>query len=541
MNDFKLLLYKDYLIVLNNIRLILKNPFRLLPYALLVGYFSLFYFRGRSRSLEGGSADLDDLQDAVDYSTQNVIGVLTVLGLAFLVFQLFRATKKNVSFFSMADVNFLFISPVSPGNILIYYMVRSLIPAIGMGLIFMVYGASQMTAAFDLHYTDMILMAVAVALFFFMLSPIKFLIYTINTKFGILPHIKAGIFALGIILAMMVVIPGLMAEKFWQGMFAWISADWFSLFPLVGWSRGIFGYLYHGNIWISLGFVLPYLILFFVVLKLVLHHSDEYYEDVLETTQSNEDRKDKIKNKKGNSESVFSLNTGKKLDLPDFGYGAKALYWRNYVHSSRQDFHPLFGVYSLGMAAIGVVLAILSRMDIMTHKVFYGYILFIIFMYFMAGMGRSQVGDLKKPYYILIPASWSAKFWNLIRLDIYQLLIFGALLIIPSVLIAGLDWGLILMFPLCLLTFYFTGFAITLTSHVGFEEGWDRKLVKPLITGGVIVFGILPAVAMGVFVFIVSKQFAYGMWGIGLVMAMVAAVMLHLALDLIKRVEFKEV
>lgn len=541
MNDFKLLFRKDIFIVLNNIKLILKNPLRLLPYAALVGYFSLFYFRGIGRRLESSSSDLDDLQDAVNYGTQNLIGGFTVIGLAFLMFQLYRSTKKNVSFFTMADVNYLFVSPVSPGNILIYYMVRSLIPSIGMSIIFIVYGSSQMSATFDLQYIDMILMAVAIALFFFMLSPIKFLFYTLNTKFGILPQIKAGIFGLGILLLLMIVIPGLMAEKFWQGMFAWISADWFSLFPLVGWSRGIFGYIYHENLWISLSFIVPYILMFFVVLKLVLVHSDEYYEDVLDTTQSNEDKKENIKNEKANSDSAFSLNTGKKLAIPDFGYGAKALYWRNYVHSSRQDFHPLFGVYSLGIASIGIILSILSRMDIMTHKVFYGYILFIIMIYFIAGMSRSQMGDLLKPFYILIPATWPAKFWNLIKLDIYQILIFASLLIIPSVIIAGLNLGLILMFPFCLLTFYFTGFAISLTSVVGFEEAWDRKFVNPLITGGVLIFGVLPALAMGVFVFIVSKQFAYGMWGIGFIMAVVAAIMLHVSLDLIKRVEFKEV
>lgn len=541
MNEFKLLFRKDFYIVINNIKLILQNPLRLLPYILLVGYFSIFYFRGRSGRIESGATDVDDLQEAVNYGAQNLVGGLTILGLIFLVFQLYRATKKNVSFFTMADVNYLFTSPVSPGNLLIYYMIRSIIPAIGFSLMFMVYGASQMARTFDLQYGDLIFMTLAISLFFFMLSPIKFLIYTLNTKFGILPHIKAGIFGLGIVLALMVLIPGLMAEKFWQGMFTWISADWFSLFPMVGWSRGMFGYLHHGNVWISLGFVLPYLLLFFVVLKLVLFHSGEYYEDVLETTQSNEDKKEKIKNKKGNSESAFSLNTNKKLELPDFGFGAKALYWRNYVHSSRQDYHPLFGVYSLGMAAIGIILAVLSRMDFMTHRIFYGYLLMLIFMYFIAGMSRSQMGDLKKPFYILLPATWSSKFWNLIRLDIYQLAIFSAILIIPSVIIAGLDWGLLLMFPLCLLTFYFTGFAISLTSHVGFDEGWDRKLIKPLITGGVIIFGILPALGMGVFVFLVSKQFAYGMWGIGLMMTIVAAVLLHLALDLIKKVEFKEV
>jgi hypothetical protein len=53
-----------------------------------------------------------------------------------------------------------------------------------------------------------------------------------------------------------------MAEKFWQGMFAWIGSPWFDFFPLVGWSRGIITFLSHENIWISLGFIAAYLLSF---------------------------------------------------------------------------------------------------------------------------------------------------------------------------------------------------------------------------------------------------------------------------------------
>ncbi len=31
----------------------------------------------------------------------------------------------------------------------------------------------------------------------------------------------------------MIMIPGFMAEKFWQGMFSWVSSPWFDLFPFV--------------------------------------------------------------------------------------------------------------------------------------------------------------------------------------------------------------------------------------------------------------------------------------------------------------------
>jgi hypothetical protein len=377
-------------------------------------------------------------------------------------------------------------------------------------------------------------------LFFFILSPLRFLVYTVNTKFNILPVIKKGVFGLGVVLGLMVLIPGLMAEKFWQGMFAWIGAPWFDFFPLVGWSRGILTYLGHENLGIALGFISVYLLSFALIVKIVLSNAGYYYEDVLESTKSNEDIKEKAKGKSEASESALSINAKKKLELKDFGQGAVALYWRNYVNSSRLDYHPLFGIYGLAFSGIAIIFASLSHFDWFTHKVIYGYLLILIVIYFFAGMGRTNMGDLKKPYFILIPASWTSKFWNLIKLDIYQTLIFAFILIIPTVLIAQLSLGLIILFPLAMIMFYSTGFAIALTTAVGFDEGWDRKLIKPLIIGGVFIFGLAPALGSGIFAYIISKQFVYGLLGISIGMSIVAAIMLHVTMDIISRLEFKE-
>jgi hypothetical protein len=546
MNEVKLLLRKDFFIILNNIKLILKNPLRLLPYVAVLGYFSFFYFRRGGRSQEIDAGQLDTLQDAagqvpeVDFALQNVVGGFTLAALAFLMFQLYRATKKNISFFTMADVNFVFTAPVNPSNLLVYYMIRSIFPALGGSLIFVLYSTAQLNDVFDLNAWNLIIMSLGFTFFFFIISPIRFLIYTLNTKYGILPYIRNGIFILGIVLALMVMIPGLMAEKFWQGMFAWIGSPWFDFFPLVGWSRGILSFVSHGNVWIPLGFSLAYIISFFLILFLVIAHAGAYYEDVLESTKSNEEVKEKAMGKAEASESTGSLNLKKKLNLPDFGTGAVALYWRNYVHSSRQDFHPLFGLYALGFAGIAIIMAVLSNFDWFSHKIIYGYLGVMIMMYFFAGMGRTSVGDLKKPFFILIPATWTAKFVNMIKLDLYQTGLFGVGMILPTVFIAGLSWGLILLFPICLLAFYLTGFAITLTTQVGFDEGWDRKLVRPVIVVGVILFGILPSVAAGFFGYFITDKFVYGMLGISIGMVLVATLMLHLTLDIISRVEFKE-
>lgn len=544
MHEIRLLLRKDIFILINNIKLILRNPLRLLPYGAFVGYFIFIYWQGSKRRKEEGLDEVQNLNlegmPEPDFAVQNIIGGITILALGFLVFQLFRATKNNVSFFKMADVNLLFTAPVKPENLLLYYMARSILPSLGGSLLFLVYGGSQMASQFDLTVGIAVFMVLGFALFFFMIFPVRFLIYTLHTKYGVMEYIRGGIIGLGVSLALIILIPGLMAEKFWQGMFSWVASPWFDLFPLVGWSRGIMSFASHGNVLLSLAFIGLYGLTYFAVVKLVIQYAGYYYEDVLEATKTNEDKLDKARGKQEVGEGTYSLNAKKQLALPDFGAGAKAFYWRNYVHSSRQDFHPLFGIYSLSMAGIGIVMAGLSNFDWFSHKVFYAYLLFLLFFYFMAGIGRANIGDLKKPFFILVPASWASKFWNMIKLDIVQTVLFAAVLIVPSVFLAHVSLGLIPLFLVGIVAFYLIGFAINLIPQVALDEGWDRKLIKPFMIGGIFLFGVIPVLIMSVLVFIITKQFVWTLFTCVVGMSLVAAVLLHVSLDVLKRLEFKE-
>lgn len=544
MNEIRLLFRKDLFILVNNIKLILRNPLRLIPYGAFVAYFFFMYSQRMSSSGDSKGKDLQNIDSSgleqVDFGMQNIIGGITLAALGILIFQLYSSTKRNVSFFKMADVNLLFTAPVKPANILIYYMARSILPALGGSILFIAYTASQMAQSFDLTVGNMAFLILGMALFFFMISPIRFLVYTLHTKYGVMEYIRTGVIVVGIALGTMILIPGLMAEKFWQGMFSWIASPWFDFFPLVGWSRGIASYLSHGNLILSFSFIALYALAYFIVVKLVIQFAGYYYEDVLEATNTNEEKLEKVRGKKEVDEGTYSLNSKKQLALPDFGTGAKAFYWRNYVHSSRQDFHPLFGIYSLGMAGIGIVLAGLSNFDWFSHKVFYVYLILMLTFYFMAGIGRANIGDLKKPFFILIPASWSAKFWNMIKLDVVQTLIFAGVLIVPSVFLAHISFGLIPLFLVGIVVFYLIGFAINLIPQVALDEGWDRKLIKPFMIGGIFLFGIVPSVILSVLVFMITQQFVWTLFTCVLGMTLVATILLHVTLDVLKRLEFKE-
>jgi hypothetical protein len=540
MNELRLLLHKDLLILKNNILLILRNPLRLIPYGIAVAYFVFMYSRGLSRGKkQAEEVDMEALGE-VDFALQNIIGGITILALGFFMFQLYRATKNNVTFFKMADVNLLFTAPVKPENLLIYYMGRSILPAFGGSLFFLLYSGSQFAKDFDLSVLGAIFLLLGFTFFFFMIFPLRFLIYTIHTRFGIIQYIRAGVIAVGFVLALMILIPGLQGEKFWQGMFSWVASPWFDLFPVVGWARGMMSYAVTENLILAVCFLLLFALSYFTVVKLVIRYAGYYYEDVLESTKSNEEKLEKAMGKREVTEDTYSLNAKKQLALPEFGIGAKAFYWRNYVHSSRQDFHPLVGVYSMGLALLGIIFSGLSRFDWFSHQVLYFYLLFLLFFYFMAGIGRANIGDLKKPWFILVPASWGSKFWNMIKLDLLQTLIFAFLLIIPSVFLAKVSWGLILIFPLGMVFSYVIGLSINLIPQVGLDEGWDRILIKPLMIGGILIFGIVPVGILTVIVFVASDQFVYGLATLVIGFSFISAILVHVTLDILKRLEFKE-
>lgn len=540
MHEIRLLLKKDLLNLVNNLLLILRNPLRLIPYGLGAGYFFFMYSKGVTGSERVTSQVNGDALGEVDLTQQNIIGSLTVLALTFFLFQLYRATKNNISFFKMADVNLLFTAPVKPENLLMYYMARSILPALGGSFIFLVYSGGQLASEFDLSFLGGLFLLLGFALFFFLIFPLRFLIYTLHTRFGILAQLRVSVFVLGALLVLMLIIPGFMSPVFWKGMFSWIYSPWFDLFPVVGWSRGMMGYFLHGNWVLSATYLVLYGITYFAVVKLVIQFSGHYYEDVLDATQTNEDRLEKARGKREVTEDAYSLNAKKQLVLPEFGMGAKAIYWRNYVQSSRQDLHPLIGLYTMIMAALGVVCSFLGRFDWFSPQVLYFYLFFLLFFYFMAGIGRATIGDLKKPWFILIPASWPAKFWNMIKLDLFQILLFGLMLIVPSVALGDYSWWLALFFPLGLIFSYIIGLGVNLIPQVGLDEGWDRFLIKPLMIGGILVFGIVPTLFFTGLIMGITDNFSYGFGVAVLGLGLVASILTHVTLDILKRLEFKE-
>ena len=108
MNEIRLLFRKDIFILINNIKLILRNPLRLLPYGAFLAYIFFIYSQRINSGEDSGS--MEDLQnidtsglEQVDFGMQNIVGGITLAALAILIFhqnerQLLQNGRREFAF-----------------------------------------------------------------------------------------------------------------------------------------------------------------------------------------------------------------------------------------------------------------------------------------------------------------------------------------------------------------------------------------------------------------------------------------------------------
>ncbi|MCC5920636.1 MAG: putative ABC exporter domain-containing protein [Cyclobacteriaceae bacterium] len=538
MNEFKLLSIKELLKFKNNILLILKSPGRLIAYALGIAYLIWIY------TMRSGKDALDtspfaDLDFGMDGSAI-LVGVFTVILLIYFCFRLYKSTSTNVTFFSMADVNMLFTAPARPQRILLFYILRSILPAMFFGLIFTIYISFFIFPAGMLTAIDNISMLIAITLFIASLGPLQFLVFILNTKFNIEKPLKLGIrLSIGGVAAL-IAIPAALNDEPWKGAIQWISADGFNYFPIVGWARGIGLSFYYLNTGQTLFLILLFVIFLGMTIAAILRYADDYYEDVLDSTAENEELQERIRKNKRKSEADVSLNSKKELNIKPFGKGAIAFFWRNWVEGWRIDYNPLLGFYNFIIIAIGVVVAILISVKIIdSENVILIYQAVLATIFFAAGMQKSYMGDFQKPHFILVPVSFAKKLTAVLALDVIQVIIPTLILeIVFTILVHG-ELGRIFLAPLLFVSLYLVGISISLLSKVGFKESWDRFLIRPIIIGLIFLVGILPVIIVAIMVgsALGSVYFVFLFLALGLIS--IALILLNVTTDLLERFELK--
>lgn len=494
MNEFILYLKKDFWSILNIVKGILKNPKRLIPYVLILGYFGFIFFVRRKSNTS--SEELEDALEAAKSlnDTFEIAKIITGLVLIlFLFINLFASLNKNITFFKMGDVNLAFTAPLRPRLIMTYALVKSLIPGFFTGMIILIYSTPFLL---EKEEFSLMLSGIGLALFALQLSTLRFLGYIASIKFGRKNLLK---FIYGALAFIFVGTIALATPNFnpWEGTRILMNSNIWAFVPVVG---GTISYIFpfsFGEDVAQFAQIL-HLLLVLAGCGLLLFLSEDYYEEVMASTQQLTDLKNMQQTGEKNQKHQFALFKNRKVGYTPSGMGAKALFWRNWVSDYRSNYFPLFGFDTILFGIGGLLAGILISKGIMEPKVFYAISMGLAFLYFIFGVGKNESGDLSRHYFFLLPAEDKKKIWNILKLPSYQTLASFGILNLLTFLIGGLDLLLIPLYLLFQISVFWLGLFSGLVVKILIPESLDRKFVVPVMMLAEMIFVLAPIMLIGI-------------------------------------------
>ena len=376
----------------------LHHPARLVLYVAMI---VLLVFSLLSGSEHSGSREYLDIR------------VLNGIYLGVLLFiavpSILAGLKSGTTFFKMSDVNFLFVSPISPKKILAYGLIKQMASSLLM-MVFLLFYGGMVGNTFGVTVGQTIVLVLGIALMVFTMQIIVLLIYTFSS--GRPERVRLVQTCLYIVLgAIVTFVIGsfLLNGSTVEAIYAAIASPYLEFVPIAGWIKGmIFGIISGSIVNIILYSVLNVVLIVGSILLFVNSDSD-YYEDVLQTTETTFERKTATK-----AGRMAALNT-KPLKVKEtginHGWGANTFFFKHLLQDKRQNRIPFIRTSTIMMVLINIILVIFlkgisgsgndSIPSGMLMPIALAASCYILFFFNIAG---DWTLELQKPYIYLIPA-----------------------------------------------------------------------------------------------------------------------------------------
>lgn len=424
MNAMLYLIRKE---IKNSLMEMIHHPTRLIINLAVIALLGFSLLSGTKTKNDGGYLDFRILHGIY-------LGILLLIGLP----SIFSGLKSGATFFKMSDVNFLFVSPISPKRILAYGLVKQMASTLLMMLFLLFYGGMAANA-FGVVTWQIITLIAGIALLVFTIQVITLLIYSFsNGNPRRVNAVKAGIYAVLAVIAGLIVFLFLSNGSDMESLLAAISSPYLAYVPVVGWLKGlVFAIILSKPTEIL---VFGALTLFAVAGSILLfaNSNTDYFEDVLQSTETTFELQKSMKEGR-----TFQTRPGKQVKVRDtgihHGWGANTFFFKQLRQGTRKSRIPIVGVSSIVLIAANVILAMVlqnigkSENDPIPTGILMAICLlasaYILFFFNAAG---DWTMELMKPYIYLVPeSSFSKLLWasltTLLKPAIDGVLIFAVL------------------------------------------------------------------------------------------------------------------
>lgn len=384
----------------NFFRDILHHPSKLILYIFFIGFMVFVYID--SSNGQPASQNYKDIR------------ILHGILLAWLLFlgttSVLTSLKNGANVFKMSDVNFLFVSPVSPKNVLAYGLLKQM-TGILFGFIFMAFYSGTLIDSFQITMGDVIVMILATVLFLFTIQVFSLLLYSfVNGKPKRISAVRAAIYAvigLNVFVALTVFMKN---GGTGNAVYAAIASSYLEAIPLAGWFKGAVFALINGNIARAAVFTVLNTIVLILSIVLFVKTDTDYYEDVLENAEKRFELVSAAKERRAYSRENSGA-AAKRVKVGKTGIGkgcgADTFFYKHICEARRRSRLIFIDKFTAVLLIINLISYFVIR-SINGGKMSAGEIMLIstgisIYILFFMDAAGDWTRELMKPYIYLVP------------------------------------------------------------------------------------------------------------------------------------------
>lgn len=322
-----------------------------------------------------------------------------------------KGTNASTTFFKMSDVANVFTAPISEKRILVYGVGRQMATILMLLVCFISYGAIAVQY-FSLTIWDAVLLLLGIGVMLFEVQMVTVLIFCVcNGRPARIRMMKYAIYFI-IIIPIAIALIQLFARGFvYENLLSAVSLPYLNYIPIIGWTSGMFMGIIMGstaNVWIYASLLLLFAV--FAILIFVYSKAD-YYEDVLQKTESVYEFRNAIKN--GNVSDKNMMSDRKKVKIGRTGIskgsGASVFFYKQLREMSRRSRIPFININTAVLTAfiiiIGFALRTFENSKITASMTLTITAILSCYIQFFFTVSDDWIKELQKPYIFMVPAS----------------------------------------------------------------------------------------------------------------------------------------
>ncbi len=415
--------------------------------------------------------------------------------------------SSGASFYTMADVNLLFSTPIRPQRILFYGLVRQLGTSVLLGF-FLLFQYSWLHDLYGLSIPGLLAVMLGYCLTVFCAQLTSMVLYAFTSgDEGRQRGMKIVLYALAAAAVLLVGLPAAAADNKLAAVVAAADGPLLAAFPVAGWMKAAVGGLITGDILsavLGLGGCAAYVAA--LVLLITCNHPD-FYEDVLKATEVSFSAITASKEGKMAEPVPVHVKVG-KIGI-GAGTGAGVFFYKHRLERRRSRVFLLDGM-TLLWAAISIAFSFFMREEgILAVFIFATYM-----QIFSSSTGR-WLRELLMPYIYMIPEPPFRKLIGVCRESILQSAVEAVVVMVPCGLIVGAS-------PLdiagCVVARF--GFALLfMAGNILMERLFGQVLNKALILGLYLVLmmllalpGVVAGIIAGMFAGVAAAMLVITLW-----------------------------